>query len=36
MQGPLDDQKLLAWQPTMKATFHVPEHFGRMVLADRR
>lgn len=30
------EQKLLTWQPTMKATFHVPEHFGRMVLADRR
>jgi hypothetical protein len=36
MQGPPDDQKSLTWQPTMKATFHVPEHFGRMVLADHR
>jgi Carbohydrate family 9 binding domain-like len=36
MQGPKDDQKSLTWQPTMKATFHVPEHFGRMVLADSR
>ncbi|MHB1795359.1 MAG: carbohydrate-binding family 9-like protein [Acidobacteriaceae bacterium] len=36
MQGPPSDQKSLTWQPTMKATFHVPEHFGRMVLADHR
>jgi hypothetical protein len=35
MQGPPGDQKSLTWQPTMKATFHVPEHFGRMVLADK-
>jgi hypothetical protein len=36
MQGPPGDQKSLTWQPTMKATFHVPEHFGRMVLAGSR
>jgi hypothetical protein len=36
MQGPKDDQKSLTWQPTMNATFHRPEHFGRMVLADQK
>lgn len=36
MQGPPGDQESLTWQPTMKATFHAPEHFGRLVLADSR
>lgn len=35
MQGPPDDQKSLTWQPTMSETFHVPERFGRMVLAAK-
>jgi hypothetical protein len=26
----------LTWQPTINATFHKPEHFGRMELADNR
>ena len=33
-QGPPVDQKLLAWQPTMSETFHVPERFGTLVLAE--
>ena len=33
-QGPPDDRKLLAWQPTMSKTFHVPERFGHLVLAE--
>ena len=36
MQGPPGEQKTLTWQPTMKTTFHAPEHFGRLVLADSR
>jgi hypothetical protein len=36
MQGPPGDQKSLTWQPTMNKSFHVPEHFGRVVLADQR
>lgn len=36
MQGPPGDQKSLTWQPTMSKTFHTPEHFGRLVLADSR
>ncbi|MGO8720884.1 MAG: carbohydrate-binding family 9-like protein [Acidobacteriaceae bacterium] len=36
MQGPPGDQKSLTWQPTMNKSFHVPEHFGRLVLADSR
>jgi hypothetical protein len=31
-QGAKPDRKLIAWQPTGKATFHVPEAFGRMKL----
>ncbi len=32
-QGPPDDRKLLAWQPTGSETFHVPKRFGDLVLA---
>lgn len=31
-QGPKADRKFIAWQPTGKATYHVPESFGRLVL----
>lgn len=34
VQGPPGDQTSLTWQPTMSKTFHVPENFGRLVLAD--
>ncbi|SRR5579871_125387 len=33
-QGADPHRKYIAWQPTHKATFHVPEAFGRMRLAD--
>ncbi|MGH9617801.1 MAG: carbohydrate-binding family 9-like protein, partial [Acidobacteriaceae bacterium] len=36
MQGPPGEQKSLTWQPTMSKTFHVPERFGRLVLASGR
>jgi hypothetical protein len=36
MQGPPSDQKSLTWQPTMNKTFHEPQHFGRLVLANSR
>jgi hypothetical protein len=31
-QGP--EHQLLAWQPSMSETFHVPECFGRLILAE--
>ncbi len=31
-QGPPDGRKFIAWQPTGRASFHVPESFGRLVL----
>ena len=31
-QGPKSDRKYIAWQPTGRQTFHVPEKFGRMKL----
>ena len=31
-QGPPPNRKQMAWQPTQKTTFHVPESFGTMVL----
>ncbi len=31
-QGPPPDRKLLAWQPPMSTTFHVPERFGFLKL----
>ena len=33
-QGADPKRKYIAWQPTHAATFHVPEAFGRMRLAD--
>jgi hypothetical protein len=33
-QGSNPHRKYIAWQPTHAATFHVPEAFGRMRLAD--
>jgi len=33
-QGADPNRKYIAWQPTHAATFHVPEAFGRMRLAD--
>jgi len=33
-QGSDPHRKYIAWQPTHSATFHVPEAFGRMRLAD--
>lgn len=32
-QGPEETRHYLAWQPSMSKTFHVPEHFGTLVLA---
>ena len=31
-QGPEATRHYLAWQPSMSKTFHVPEHFGTLVL----
>ena len=33
-QGRPPNLKLIAWQPTHKSTFHAPESFGRLKLAD--
>jgi len=33
-QGPASDRIEIAWQPTMAATFHVPERFGLLKLVD--
>ena len=35
-QGPLSNQKQIAWQPTMTETFHVPERFGLLRLVALR
>jgi hypothetical protein len=35
-QGPLSNQKQIAWQPTMSETFHVPERFGLLRLVALR
>lgn len=32
-QGPTATRHYLSWQPSMSKTFHVPEHFGTLVLA---
>jgi hypothetical protein len=32
LQGPGPSRKRIAWQPTMKPTYHVPEAFGRLKL----
>ena len=32
-EGPPNEQKEIMWQPTMSATFHVPERFGLLRLA---
>lgn len=34
IEGAPPDRKFLAWQPTMSASYHVPEKFGRMVLSE--
>jgi len=34
MQGPPPKRHALSWRPSGKATFHVPEAFGRMVLVE--
>jgi hypothetical protein len=31
-QGPTETRHYLAWQPSMSKSFHVPEHFGTLVL----
>jgi len=31
-QGPRSNRKEIAWQPTMRETFHVPERFGLLRL----
>lgn len=31
-QGPTETRHYLSWQPSMSKTFHVPEHFGTLVL----
>jgi hypothetical protein len=33
-QGPPQDHKAIAWRPTGKATYHVPESFGLLRLAN--
>jgi hypothetical protein len=33
LQGPGPDRKGIAWQPTGARTYHVPESFGRIILA---
>jgi len=35
-QGALPDRKDIAWQPTMSDTFHVPERFGLLRLAQHQ
>ena len=34
-QGPPKNHKAIAWQPTMNATFHVPERFGLLKLESK-
>jgi hypothetical protein len=34
IQGPPPNRTLIAWQPTGKPNYHVPEAFGRLRLAD--
>lgn len=34
-QGPKNNHKDIAWQPTMSETFHVPERFGSLQLVDK-
>jgi hypothetical protein len=33
--GPRGNQLILSWQPTMAKSFHVPEHFGTLLLAKK-
>lgn len=33
-QGPTETRHYLSWQPSMGKSFHVPEHFGTLVLAS--
>jgi len=35
-QGPTETRHYLSWQPSMSKTFHVPEHFGTLVLAPAK
>jgi hypothetical protein len=36
LQGPKPNRAMIAWQPTGKRNYHVPESFGRLVLVDRK
>jgi hypothetical protein len=35
-QGPTETRHYLAWQPSMSKSFHVPEHFGTLLLASEK
>ncbi|RZU39064.1 cellulose/xylan binding protein with CBM9 domain [Edaphobacter modestus] len=35
-QGPTEGRHYLSWQPSMSKSFHVPEHFGTLVLASAK
>lgn len=35
-QGPTEGRLYLSWQPSMSKTFHVPEHFGTLLLAPSK
>jgi hypothetical protein len=35
-QGPTETRHYLSWQPTMGKSFHVPEHFGTLVLSGSK
>ncbi|QNI38533.1 carbohydrate-binding family 9-like protein [Edaphobacter sp. 4G125] len=35
-QGPMETRHYLSWQPTMSKSFHVPEHFGTLLLAGKK
>ena len=35
-QGPAATRHYLSWQPSMSKSFHVPEHFGTLVLAPSK
>lgn len=35
-QGPMETRHYLSWQPTMSKSFHVPEHFGTLLLEGKK
>ncbi len=35
-QGPTEGRLYLSWQPSMSKSFHVPEHFGTLLLAPSK